>query len=135
MGKPCRAPMEPPGGSSTTEKRASACGKKLFPDMGAGNNRDAHAVEALRYYQDESERLGKHSVPQQDPLATKDARDSHRYYLAAEGKADLAVGKSRNQQRRDSEQSTEPGSSDVQQSEYDDLPLGAEFTSMFTRCR
>lgn len=123
--KPCRAPMEPPGGAQTAgKKRDDVSGRKLFPDMGAGNNRDAHAIEALRYYQ-ESERLGKHSVPKQSATATKHARDSHRYYLGEDG---ITPGKARHQQRPASP-STSAGSSDCQQSESDSLPLGAEWST------
>jgi hypothetical protein len=143
--------MAPPGGNPTFHldrdgKRDEIAGRKRFTDMGAGNNRDANAIEALRYYQ-ESERLGKHYISQSAPVTNKHARDSHRYYLAGEGKADLTPGKSRSQQHAmagarmqpTSEQSTSVCSgSDLQEldpqerySECDSLPLGADWTTCY----
>lgn len=126
--KPSKAPKAAPGGNPTfhPSKDGQAdpvAGRKRFPGMGAGNNRDPNAIEALRYYQD-SERLGKQACDQRRPSATdKLARDSHRYYLAAEGKAEITPGKAR------SSQSTSAGGSEAMISECDSLPLGAEWSS------
>jgi hypothetical protein len=129
--KPAKAPRAPPGGNPTFHpardgQRDEVAGRKRFPDMGAGSNRDANAIEALRYYQD-CERLGKHSGAKNTPATTKHIRDSHRYYLAAEGKADLTPGKSRHGPT--SQQSTSACSSECHNSECDSLPLGAEWSS------
>lgn len=142
--KPAKVPMGPPGGEPTFNpsrdgKLDSVPGRKRFPDMGAGANRDAHAVEALRFYQEE-ERLGKHSGPQYEAQANQKARDTHRYYLAAEGKAQYQPGKARRPSDASSGQvqgferppskSTSAGSDeDELPSECDSLPLGAEWCS------
>jgi len=144
--KPSKAPRAPPGGAPTFHPAKDGnpdplCGRKRFPDMGAGTNRDANAIEALRFYQD-SERLGKLSGPKPQPKANKNARDSHRYYLAAEGNADLTPGKARcsssttgsklyglNHERMASQSTSAGCSSDELPSECDSLPLGAEWSS------
>jgi len=100
--------------------------------MGAGSNRDANAIEALRFFQIE-ERLGKVVGPPVKSRPNKHDRDSHRYYLASEGKADFVPGKARHGSITsfsgidNEQQSTAPGS-DVP-SECDSLPLGAEWST------
>jgi hypothetical protein len=101
-----------------------------------------NAIEALRFYK-EDERLGKHAAAKAPLTANNHARDSHRYYLAAEGKPELIPGKA---QRRPSDtgvrgllefyDSEVPASrSNVAEnreevpSECDSLPLGAEWSS------
>ena len=69
-------------------------GRKRFADMGAGNNRDSNAIEALRFFQTE-ERLGKNSGQRVEVKPTRQVRDSHRYYLEAEGKSDYIPGRAR----------------------------------------
>lgn len=146
--KPAKAPKAPPGGNPTFHPAqdgtsdARLDGRKRFPDMGAGNNRDMNAIEALRFYQEE-ERLGKNVGTKVPLTANNHARDSHRYYLAAEGKPELIPGKA---QRRPSDnshkgllefydnevpasQSIATGNSLESPSECDSLPLGAEWSS------
>jgi len=130
--KPAKAPQAPPGGNPTFHPASDGkidplLGRKRFEDMGAGNNRDANAIEALRFYQDD-ERLGKHSGPKMKPIANKHVRDSHRYYLAAEGNSEITPGKARGSSKASSDPSTCACSSDVP-SECDSLPLGAEWSS------
>lgn len=146
--KPAKAPKAPPGGTPTFHPAKDGAsdtrldGRKRFPDMGAGNNRDINAIEALRFYQ-EDERLGKNAGAKVHLTANNHARDSHRYYLAAEGKPELIPGKAQLRPSDtsvrglldlyDSEvhaQSIATGSrEDVPPSECDSLPLGAEWSS------
>jgi len=160
--KPAKAPKAPPGGTPTFHPAKDGAsdtrldGRKRFPDMGAGNNRDLNAIEALRFYQ-EDERLGKNAGAKVHLTANNHARDSHRYYLAAEGKPELIPGKAQLRPSDtsvrglldlyDSEvpaQSIATGSKedvppaqsiatgsreDVPPSECDSLPLGAEWSS------
>jgi hypothetical protein len=162
--KPALAPQAPPGGPATFHPARDGKGdsrfggKKLFPQAGgAGTNRDAHAIEALRFYQDE-ERLGKHA-PERLPIETeKNVRDTHRYYLAAEGKSGIVPGKASVSERRRSDvsgsiiqhevvpagklhsrsrplasqQSTSASGAEEAQSECDSLPLGAEWSTWGT---
>lgn len=134
--KPAKAPRAPPANEHEVELKFS---KKRFPDMGAGSNRDANAMEALRFFQAE-ERLGKLPVAERQPAATKRDRDSHRYYLSAEGKADLTPGKAYGSFQADGQavrdrsellvsESTSAGSASDAQSDCDSLPLGAEWSS------
>jgi len=142
--KPARTPQGPPGGIQTFHpakdgKADALAGRKRFQDMGAGNNRDPNAIEALRFYQ-EQERLGKQSGPKHEPLADRKARNSHRYYLAAEGKAEQQPGKLRTHStgslrrvpgfddHRKWPVTSAPSECDMP-SECDSLPLGAEWSS------
>lgn len=144
--KPSKAPRCPPGGSQTFHPAKDGtpdevAGRKRFPEMGPGSNRDPNADEALRFFK-ETERLGKHSCPQLQSTANKHSRDTHRYYLAAEGKPEQTPGKARSASGRADGQklrerdprlpdsSTSAGSSDAfLPSECDSLPLGAEWSS------
>mmetsp|Transcript_44058 Transcript_44058/g.94416 ORF Transcript_44058/g.94416 Transcript_44058/m.94416 type:complete len:537 (-) Transcript_44058:283-1893(-) len=89
----------PPGGGATfspdwdPEVESRSGGKKLFPGQsGAGNNRDMAAIESMRYYQTE-ERPGKQRPDMGRPMEDSTARDSHRYYLAGDDRADRVPGK------------------------------------------
>lgn len=141
--KPALAPKAPPGGMQDGKGDPRYGGRKQFPDMGAGNNRDPNAIESLRYYQDE-ERLGKIAGPKMQPETNKHSRDSHRYYLAAEGKPEITPGRMRRpsdptgksmpgfefDRPAPASQSTSAGGSgdDVPVSDCDSLPLGAEWS-------
>jgi len=90
----------PPGGGGTfspdwdTETERRNGGKKLCPGAGgAGNNKDVHGTDAHRYYQTEEERPGKKATEQQRPQEDRASRDSHRYYLEGDGRADRVPGK------------------------------------------
>jgi len=141
--KPAKNPHAPPGGNPTFHPAQDGefhhqNGRKRFPDMGGGANRDANAIEALRFYQEE-ERLGKQPVERQKFSANQHDRNSHRYYLAAEGKADLTPGKMRNSSKTSnipgfneplaSQSTSAAGSGEDLPSECDSLPLGTEWSS------
>lgn len=90
----------PPGGGGKfspdwdTETERRNGGKKLCPGAGgAGNNKDVHGTDAHRYYQTEEERPGKKATEQQRPQEDRASRDSHRYYLESDGRADRVPGK------------------------------------------
>lgn len=97
--KPALMPRAPPGGAECYTERAPDArfdGKKLYPDTGAGKNRDMHAMETLRFYQDSEQRLGKqHAGTEQRPRAEKQVCDSFRYHLEGSGQADRTPGKAR----------------------------------------
>lgn len=60
-------------------------GRQHFPDGdSAGANRDTHNLEALRYYADSDDRMGKQKGPETKAWAERSALDSQRYHLAAE---------------------------------------------------
>jgi len=141
--KPAKNPRAPPGGNPTFHPAMDGefhhqNGRKRFPDMGPGGNRDANAIEALRFYQEE-ERLGRLPVERQKPAANQHDRHSHRYYLAADGKADLTPGKMRTSSRVSgipgfseplaSQSTSAAGSGEDLPSECDSLPLGAEWST------
>jgi hypothetical protein len=149
--KPAKDIRAPPGGSATFHpakdgKADPLAGRKRFEDFGAGSNRDSYAIEALRFYQDQ-ERLGKQAGPEHNPRPDQHARSSHRYYLSAEGKADLQPGKAQTHSAKESK-SRMPAFGDLDgcgpsypsasgasacsnelPSECDSLPLGAEWSS------
>lgn len=99
--KPSIRLQAPPGGGSSFNSDWSGGhisgprgGKKLFPEAGgAGANRDAHAIEALRYYTDCSERIGKQQVPEEPHWAEKTALDAQRFHLVPEGSSSSNVGR------------------------------------------
>jgi len=144
--KPAKAPQAAPGGASTFHpakdgKADVLAGRKRFDDMGCGSNRDPNAIEALRFYQD-TERLGKNAGTKHQHSATRQARDSHRYYLAAEDRPEPTPGKARNDASKKRMQRL-PGFADPLPSQWasggasecdgpseaDSLPLGAEWSS------
>lgn len=150
--KPAKTPMRPSGShpslrASEAEEAEQKVGRKRFPDVGAGSNRDVHAIEALRFFQTE-ERVGKLPVEMSRPAATNRDRESHRFYLAAEGKLESTPGKARRPSSTADRhgkvgpnagccnellgsESTSAGSGDDGHvhSECDSLPLGAEWSS------
>lgn len=140
--KPAKNPRAPPGefpphSASRDCERDDKFGRKRFADIGTGHNRDANAVEALRFYQEE-ERLGRNPVERRESVANRPDRDSHRYYLAAEGKPELTPGKMRYSassraggfnDRMTSQSTSAAGSGEDMHSEADSLPLGAEWSS------
>jgi len=152
--KPAKNPMGPSGSvpcfdPAREEDAEQIFGRKRFPDMGAGRNRDGNAMEALRFFQSEEDggRLGKLPVDKKSHTANSHDRASHRYYLSAEGKADLTPGKARgyakasdwsqragqsmkcNEELGRVSESTSAGNSDDANSDCDSLPLGAEWST------
>merc|ERR1719382_1932058 len=90
----------PPGGGGSftpdwdPEAYKRHGGKKLFPGAGgAGSYRDTRGIETNRYYQDVEDRPGKQRAEQGRPQEQANARDSHRYYLAGDDRADRVPGK------------------------------------------
>jgi hypothetical protein len=164
--KPSIRLQAPPGGGSSFNSDWSGghisgpkVGKKLFPEAGgAGSNRDAHTIEALRYYTDHDDSVGRSRVQEGRHWVDKRDLDVQRYYLSAEGLSAKTPGRA----RRDSVSgSTQSGSSDdktpgsiaqrgsiasgssnqessIQRCEqssgsFDSLPLGAEWCTWHSR--
>jgi len=141
--KPAKAPRAAPGERPSFNRAAEGesrpeFGRKRFSDVGASQNRDPTRMEALRFFQDE-ERLGKMPGAKYKYAPTQRDADSHRYYLAADGK-NMKPGKGRSPfhdakqadcGRRGSliSASTSAGTSADNVSECDSLPLGAEWNS------
>lgn len=100
----------PPGGGNTfspdwdTDSAAKYGTKNREPYAGgAGATRDQRGMDNYRYYQQEEERPGKQRVETDRPLEDAAARDTHRYYLAADNRADRVPGKANFGNERDSE--------------------------------
>merc|ERR1712048_885455 len=141
--KPARAPIAPPGGGETFHPQDGRCdvrmdGRKRFPDMGAGNNRDPNAIEALRFFRDE-ERLGKANNPQVKHKPTQQARDSHRFYLTPGDNVNSLPRKGRGSEAGESNvarllhSSQHPEPVDHLPSPCDSLPLGADWSELASK--
>jgi len=96
--KPSISLRAPPGGNtsfshdSTSEVSSRSGGRRLIAEAGAGCSNDGNAIEALRFYRNGG-RLGKQQIQEVHPLAEQGARDTHRYFLAADGPAARTPGK------------------------------------------
>lgn len=99
--KPSIRLQAPPGGGSSFNSDWSGgymsgpkVGKKFIPGAGgAGANRDARTIEALRFFTDHDDAVGKLKVQAGPHWAEKSALDEQRYYLSAEGVTDRMPGK------------------------------------------
>jgi len=90
--KPSIALRAPPGGNGSfspdwaSEVSVRSTGRRLVPEAAGGSSNDVNAIEALRFFRKE-DRLGKQQTSEVSPLVEKGARDSHRYFLAADARA------------------------------------------------
>lgn len=143
----------PPGGMSsishdmTVEAARKIGNRKHFPEAGgAGNNRDAHAINELRYFQEDCGGVGKQHIQEKHLRASQRDCEHQRYHLDAGDNFERMPRRAQCKQDGDSKTwPTSCGSSqttcldsdgygesqfDVQSAvsnEIDDLPLGAEW--------